>query len=215
MASGVSALWSFVANGHQVVRHVSWFLSKIPYGGFSPVRLQIGRRRQPSPSRAYMPPKLLRSWLTVARKGQSPHSVGVEARSVQTHQSRGPWLTCGLYCPAGSSLTMASSEPLRRARQLIVLRLTSTLRRRGSQLLSACSCFRAIGLTPADRVVIGCSNATRDSLRRSMNVSASAITRQLSSRRPVNEAAPFALCYGPETRSPFTDKDFYIRAFIP
>jgi hypothetical protein len=42
MASGVSALWGFVANGHQTVHHVSFSPSKIPYGGFSPVRLQIG-----------------------------------------------------------------------------------------------------------------------------------------------------------------------------
>ena len=41
-ASDVSALSSFVANGRQAVHHVSSAPSKIPYGGFSPVRLQIG-----------------------------------------------------------------------------------------------------------------------------------------------------------------------------
>jgi len=41
-ASVVSALSSFVANGRQAMHHVSSALSKIPYGGFSPVRLQIG-----------------------------------------------------------------------------------------------------------------------------------------------------------------------------
>ena len=40
-ASVVSALSSFVAHGRQAVHHVSSPLSKIPYGGFSPVRLQI------------------------------------------------------------------------------------------------------------------------------------------------------------------------------
>jgi hypothetical protein len=68
MPSGVSALWGFVANGHQAVQHVSNSLSKIPYGGFSPVRLQTGRQRQPSPFRAYMPPKLLQFQLTVAHR---------------------------------------------------------------------------------------------------------------------------------------------------
>ena len=34
---------------------------------------------------------------------------GVSAASLR---SRGPWLASGLCCPAGSSLTMASSEPL-------------------------------------------------------------------------------------------------------
>ena len=215
MASVVSALSSLVANGHQVLYHVSFFLSKIPYGGFSPVRLQAGRRRQPSPFGAYMPPKFIAVRAHNSPSGQSPHSVGVEARSVQTHQPRGPWLACGLYCPTGSLLTMASSAPLPCFQRLIVLRPVDTLPGRGSQLSSDNPCFRAIGLTPADRVVIGCSNATRASLRRILNVSASALTRQLSSRRPVNEAAPFALCYGPETRLPCTDKGFYIRAFIP
>ena len=41
-ASGVSAFSGFVANGRQAVHHVSSPPSKIPYGGFSPVRLQIG-----------------------------------------------------------------------------------------------------------------------------------------------------------------------------
>ena len=41
-ASVVSALSGFVANGRQAVHHVSSPPSKIPYGGFSPVRLQIG-----------------------------------------------------------------------------------------------------------------------------------------------------------------------------
>ena len=49
-ASVVSALSSFVANGRQVLHHVSSPLSKIPYGGFSPVRLQTGLLPRPSPS---------------------------------------------------------------------------------------------------------------------------------------------------------------------
>ena len=40
VTSGVSALSGFVANGHQAMHHVSFSPSKIPYGGFSPVRLQ-------------------------------------------------------------------------------------------------------------------------------------------------------------------------------
>jgi hypothetical protein len=46
VTSVVSALWGFVANGHQAVRHVSSDPSKIPYGGFSPVRLQTGTVRR-------------------------------------------------------------------------------------------------------------------------------------------------------------------------
>ena len=48
MTSDVSTVSGFVANGHQTVRHVSCAPSKIPYGGFSPVRLQTGIRRRPS-----------------------------------------------------------------------------------------------------------------------------------------------------------------------
>ena len=38
--SNVSALSGIVANGHQAITFVSSTPSKIPYGGFSPVRLQ-------------------------------------------------------------------------------------------------------------------------------------------------------------------------------
>ena len=48
MTSDVSALSSFGANGHQTNKHVSSSLSKIPYGGFSPVRLQTGIQPRPS-----------------------------------------------------------------------------------------------------------------------------------------------------------------------
>jgi hypothetical protein len=52
MASNVSALSSFVANGHQAIHVVSSAPSKIPYGGFSPVRLQAGCQQHPSPPRS-------------------------------------------------------------------------------------------------------------------------------------------------------------------
>src|SRR5437867_1615739 len=42
MTSDVSALSGIVANGHQAIQIVSSAPSKIPYGGFSPVRLQAG-----------------------------------------------------------------------------------------------------------------------------------------------------------------------------
>ncbi len=58
VASDVSALSSGVANGHQTIQHVSSSLSKIPYGGFSPVRLQTGSPRQPSCERCAL--KLIR-----------------------------------------------------------------------------------------------------------------------------------------------------------
>ena len=48
MTSDVSALSGIVANGHQAMHNVSSAPSKIPYGGFSPVRLQAGCQKRPS-----------------------------------------------------------------------------------------------------------------------------------------------------------------------
>src|SRR2546421_484133 len=48
MTSNVSALSSIVANGHQAIHFVSPAPSKIPYDGFSPVRLKAGCQRRPS-----------------------------------------------------------------------------------------------------------------------------------------------------------------------
>ena len=45
VTSDVAALSGFVAKGHQAMHFVSSAPSKIPYGGFSPVRLQTSLRR--------------------------------------------------------------------------------------------------------------------------------------------------------------------------
>jgi len=55
--SNVSAVFSCVAYSCQTIYHVSCSPSKIPYGGFSPVRLKTGIRRRPSPFRGYTPSK--------------------------------------------------------------------------------------------------------------------------------------------------------------
>ena len=44
MASSVSVLSDIVANSHQTIHSVSSAPSEIPYGGFSPVRLQTRRQ---------------------------------------------------------------------------------------------------------------------------------------------------------------------------
>ncbi len=51
MTSNVSTFSGYVANGHQALQYVSSSPSKIPYVGFSPVRLQTGIQPQPSPVR--------------------------------------------------------------------------------------------------------------------------------------------------------------------
>ena len=50
MTSKVSTFSGFVAKGHQTMQYVSSSPSKIPYVGFSPVRLQTGIQLEPSPA---------------------------------------------------------------------------------------------------------------------------------------------------------------------
>ena len=131
VASAVSVFSDYVAKGHQAMQHGSSSLSKIPYGGFSPVRLQTGCQPRPSPGAdglsarpacpaprpTYTGPQL------PAQRGATPRqgagTTVIEPRLKRRSpplpaalQSRGPWLARGFCCPAGSSLTMASSETL-------------------------------------------------------------------------------------------------------
>ena len=72
VTSSVSALSGVVANGRRAMHHVSSSLSKIPYGGFSPVRLQIGLRPRPSPFGAYTRPIVRSSVGNDPLSGQAP-----------------------------------------------------------------------------------------------------------------------------------------------
>ena len=110
-------------------RHVSSSPSKIPYGGFSPVRLQTGYQPwRPSPAQR----------LTVSARHASapnqrqlirhhPPSAGAPmvlsdkktGSIARTLQSSGPWLASRFCCPTRSSLTMAASEPLGRFRRFM------------------------------------------------------------------------------------------------
>jgi hypothetical protein len=85
MTSDVSALSGIVANGHQAVHFVSSAPSKIPYGGFSPVRLQTGCRdaifggalapsyRRPQPS-SHIRPLLLSGCLDSSSHPNVPNA---------------------------------------------------------------------------------------------------------------------------------------------
>ena len=83
MTSGVSIVSDFVANGHQIMPNDSCSPSKIPYGGFSPVRLQTGCQPQPSPLRTYMRPSahVPATWV-------SPLSVGARGNCLSTPVQR-------------------------------------------------------------------------------------------------------------------------------
>jgi|HubBroStandDraft_6_1064221.scaffolds.fasta_scaffold842150_2 hypothetical protein len=63
--------------------------------------------------------------------GQAP--CGVTRRLVEAIPSRGPWLANRLCCPARSSLTMASSEPLESVRRLICFVRRTPQKRVGPQ----------------------------------------------------------------------------------
>jgi len=142
MASIVSALSSGVAKSHQTLHFVSSAPSKIPYGGFSPVRLQTRFRPRP-PSQAVASPLIDRhcSYLRLRRLSRSGTCVQAAPKtSDQNHESSGPWLPSRFCCPAGSLLTMATSAPLSAARRLmdysVELRVPPASRR-GSPIYSA------------------------------------------------------------------------------
>ena len=174
MTSGVSALSGSVANGHQAMQHVSSDLSKIPYGGFSPVRLQTGSvRRHLHRLRRLIDGQLHRrlpaSW--------SPRCVGARGRIAGAFRSRGPWLGVGLFCPVASSLTMASSELLAHSGRLMIFAGRSLPRGRGPEgpcFQLANPSVRAAFRTPADRAAWDDSTSARDSLRPNARGSASA-----------------------------------------
>ena len=94
--------------------------SKIPYGGFSPVRLQTGILPRPSPARsgsnqhpapAYTWRKFLSRKRATSRRGTFVQAA--LPSSDRTLPSRGPWLASGLYRPPGSSLVGSEEARLR------------------------------------------------------------------------------------------------------
>jgi hypothetical protein len=112
MTSSVSALSGIVANGHQAIHFVSSAPSKIPYGGFSPVRLQASCQHRPSPpvsgfDGATVEISTARVWFRsrtrVRRHSQflTPHADPVALGS-----------PAGCSVRPGSLLTMATSAPL-------------------------------------------------------------------------------------------------------
>ena len=164
MTSNVSALSGAVANGHQAMHFVSSAPSKIPYGGFSPVRLQTRLTQQP-PSQAFQRLLIgrhcgyLRPWRFI----RSRTCVQAAPETSDHHRgSSGPWLPNRLCCPAGSSLTMATSAPLSATQR--IMHYSAGMRdqpasRRGSPIYSAGP------FTPCRRPYSGGSN---DCARRSL-----------------------------------------------
>ena len=119
MTSGVSALSGRVANGHRAVRHVSSVPSKIPYGGFSPVRLQTGSvrrhlrrlRRFISGQLRRVPPGLViprcvgRGAGTPAHSG--PEALGSASGYAVPSRRRLLWPHPSSWCPSGGLMVFA------------------------------------------------------------------------------------------------------------
>jgi hypothetical protein len=122
VASGVSALSSIVANGHQTLHFVSSAPSEIPYGGFSPVRLQT--RLTPRPPSPTCPRPLIGRHCRDLGSRRFVRSGSCDQSAPRTsdhdRESSGPWLPDRLYGPVGSSLTMATSAPLSAAQRIMV-----------------------------------------------------------------------------------------------
>jgi hypothetical protein len=100
ITSDVSALSSVVANSHQAIHFVSSAPSKIPYGGFSPVRLQTGCQQRPSLHRQLIRchsgdlvrERLFRSRTCVRRHSRllTPHTRPVALGSASGYSVRQP-----------------------------------------------------------------------------------------------------------------------------
>jgi hypothetical protein len=180
--------------------------SKIPDGGFSPVRLQTGIPPRPSPTRsgssrhpapAYTRLKSLSRKRATSRSGAFAQAA--LSPSDRTLPSRGPGLASGLYGPTGSSLTMTSSETLDSSGPTYDFATRSHLSREVPQFtLPVCS-LPAVFRTPADRTTaFGCSFIARFGLPHLCTGSASTTPRAPVPAWLCNEAAKFTLWYGPE-----------------
>jgi hypothetical protein len=179
VASKVSALSSCVAKRDQTIHHVPCSPSKIPYVGFSPIRLQTGCQWQPSPTVRQFKRKVRIHHLPVnlyatpaAISGTcGPFRHACRRPLIPALQSRGPWLAARLCCPSRSTLTTASSATLD---PTTALSASSSrpypttwygLVSRASPLYSVCLSLRAIFRTPAFRMAaFDCSFTTRTGL---------------------------------------------------
>ncbi len=229
MTSSVSTLSSVVAKGHQTVPAFPSPPLKFRTAGFPQYGFKQERLWRPSVSRAslsLLPAFRRRAWpytptLSGDRQFCGPLRASRRTPSPRHFLSRGPWLGSGLCCPAASRLTMASSESLPASRHLMSSAAglcgsgATTRAARASPLLSAYLCHRAAFRTPVNHVpASGCCFGTRDSLRLLRRGSAFTSATPSVLAWPCNEAAKFALCYGPVAGSPYPDKGFYFRACV-
>jgi hypothetical protein len=224
-SSSVSTLSGFVAKISQTMQHVSCSLSKIPYVGFSPVRLQTGFQRQPSPT-----------FQELKRKAHM-HSLPADLYAAIVSNS-------GLLWPFWACLLLGETVvpvlPVQRPFALRWVVLSLRVFAYYGLIRDSCPVYRLIFFarqtlpdslvwarvksfptllcvsfrTPAFRMVaLDCSFTTRSGLRPCPKRLGSRISCRRFSHESANEAAKFALCCGPQSCSPRSDWGFYFRAF--
>jgi len=219
--SNVAALSGIVANGHQAIHFVSSAPSKIPYGGFSPVRLQTRLTPRP-PSRACQRPLIGRHCRYLRPRCLIRSRTRVQAAPRASDPgggSSGPWLPVRLYCPVGSSLTMATSAPLSATQWLMDYSIRLRVRpasRRGSPIYSAspfAPCRRPYsgGSRKCRRQCLPCGYKPSPSLHRLGNHFAS---RFGSSEVCVTKLQRLLNATARERCLPRSDQGFYDRAFV-
>jgi len=234
MTSKVSIVSDFVANGHQIIPNDSCSPSKIPYDGFSPVRLQTGIQPRPSPASQELKRKTRipsgKADLYPAKVQVSPLMVLVPPgqvgnRAVDQDPSRPEALgSPGSYAVSPDhgllrphpKLSASPASLSASSRQVFAPRSDSSRYREAPQFTPR------IFLTMPSYV----PRQTRWLPSTVPSPSALAFATSAQARHlhlpppPVlgwlrNEAATFALCYGPVSCLLFTGKSFYFRAFTP
>jgi hypothetical protein len=219
VASKVSALSSGVANGDQTMQHVSSSLSKIPYGGFSPVRLQTGSPRRPSSS-------ITRSDLyAVQVRPSDPDSQRWHFKRVVCHRTSRPEALgspAGYSVPPGHRLLRPHprlwSPPadLCFIRRVFVAQLLSHGEARGSPIYSACLYPRAALRTPVDCAIApDCYFIAHTSLRHFRIGSAPTYPQNPVHCGVLTRLQVSLYATARWVCSPCPGQDFYFRAFIP
>jgi hypothetical protein len=231
MTSKVSIVSDFVANSHQIIPIDSCSPSKIPYGGFSPVRLQTGIQPGPSPKAdkvkcmTHIPFSHLGLYLAKVWTS-APMSLSVPGKVSGVCSPR-PSRPEALGSP-GSYAISPDHRLLRPHPKLSAppaglsasSRQVFAPRPDGSRYREAPQFTPRIFLTVPPYV----PRQTRWLPPAVPSPSALAFTTSAQARRlhfpphPVlgwlrNEAATFASCYGPVSCTLFTGKSFYFRAF--
>jgi hypothetical protein len=156
--SDVSTVSSGVANGRQTLHPVPCSFSKIPYGGFSPVRLQTGIGQQPSFTMNLYAAKVFvseGSYLVRRRPPKRPIGTPLVLLGRSSPEALGS--PAGYIVPPGHGLLWPhpSLWPPPAGLLFFVRRgcFGSPRRTRGSPIYSACLSLRAVFRTPVDPAI--------------------------------------------------------------